>query len=96
MSTDFRDGKPHILADLTASCQKYDMKLGIYLSPADLYQIENKEGLYGNLSKYTKRTIPRAPQTLDLLKIKLLSNLRLTITTLNLKPTFKLLTEYGP
>lgn len=59
MSTNFRDGKGDILKDLSASCQKYGLKLGVYLSPADLYQIENPEGLYGNLSSYTKRTIPR-------------------------------------
>lgn len=59
MSTGFRDGKGDILKDVSVSCRKYGLKLGVYLSPADLYQIENPEGLYGNLSKYTKRTIPR-------------------------------------
>lgn len=62
MSTGFRDGKGDILKDMSASCQKYGLKLGVYLSPADLFQIENPEGLYGNLSKYTKRTIPREVQ----------------------------------
>ena len=59
MSTPFRNGKGDILKDLSASCQKYGLKLGVYLSPADLYQIENPQGLYGNLSPYTLRTIPR-------------------------------------
>ena len=59
MSTDFENGKGDILRDLSASCKKYGLKLGIYLSPADLYQIEHPDGLYGNLSKYTMRTIPR-------------------------------------
>ena len=59
MSTAFRNGKGDVLKELSASCRKYDLKLGVYLSPADLYQIENPEGLYGNLSKYTLRTIPR-------------------------------------
>ena len=59
MSTNFQDGKGDILRSLSESCKKYGLKLGVYLSPADLYQIENPEGLYGNLSSYTKRTIPR-------------------------------------
>lgn len=59
MSTGFQSGKGDILKDLSASCAKYGLKLGVYLSPADLYQIENPEGLYGNLSQYIKRTIPR-------------------------------------
>lgn len=59
MSTGFRGGKGDILKDLSASCRKYGLKLGVYLSPADLYQIESPEGLYGNLSPYTRRTIPR-------------------------------------
>ena len=59
MSTGFQEGKGDILKDLSASCKKFGLKLGIYLSPADLYQIESPDGLYGNLSKKTKRTIPR-------------------------------------
>ena len=59
MSTNFRNGQGDILKDLAKSCKKYGLKLGIYLSPADLFQIESPQGLYGNLSKYTERTIPR-------------------------------------
>ena len=59
MSTNFQNGKGDVMKDLAASCKKYGLKLGIYLSPADLFQIEDKDGLYGNLSKYTERTIPR-------------------------------------
>lgn len=59
MSTGFEGGKGDILKNLSESCRKYGLKLGVYLSPADLFQIESPTGLYGNLSKYTKRTIPR-------------------------------------
>ncbi|GFR77255.1 alpha-1,3/4-fucosidase [Elysia marginata] len=46
MSTNFKGGKGDIVKALSESCQKYGIKLGIYLSPADLYQIESPEGLY--------------------------------------------------
>ncbi|NLX66084.1 MAG: alpha-L-fucosidase, partial [Bacteroidales bacterium] len=59
MSSGFLDGKGDILKSLSESCRKYGLKLGIYLSPADLYQIEHPDGLYGNLSEQSKRTIPR-------------------------------------
>jgi len=59
MSTGFQNGKGDILKELSSSCKKYGLKLGIYLSPADLFQIESPTGLYGNLSKVTKRSIPR-------------------------------------
>lgn len=35
MSTGFRNGKGDILKDLSESCRKYGLKLGVYLSPAD-------------------------------------------------------------
>ena len=42
MSSPFRNGKGDIMKDLSESCRKYGIKLGVYLSPADLYQIESK------------------------------------------------------
>lgn len=96
MSSNFENGKGDILKNLSASCKKYGLKLGIYLSPADLYQIENPEGLYGNLSKVTTRTIPRevagrpfANQT----------KFKFDVDDYNeyfLNQLFEVLTEYGP
>ena len=48
-----------VLKDLSLSCQKHGLKLGVYLSPADLYQIEHPQGVYGNQSRYSWRQIPR-------------------------------------
>ncbi|MBX3239426.1 MAG: alpha-L-fucosidase [Chitinophagaceae bacterium] len=96
MSTGFREGKGDILKDLSASCKKYGLQLGIYLSPADLYQIENPEGLYGNLSKYTKRTIPREIPGRPFANK---TRFEFVVDDYNeyfLNQLFELLTEYGP
>lgn len=96
MSTPFRDGKGDILRDLSESCKKYGMRLGIYLSPADLYQIENPEGLYGNLSKKTTRTIPRQVEGRPFANK---TTFEFTVDDYNeyfLNQLFELLTEYGP
>ncbi|MCD6544193.1 MAG: alpha-L-fucosidase [Flavobacteriaceae bacterium] len=96
MSTPFKNGKGDILKDLSKSCKKYGLKLGVYLSPADLYQIENKEGLYGNLSKYTERTIPRSIKSKP---FKNKTTFKFKVDDYNeyfLNQLFELLTEYGP
>lgn len=96
MSTDFKEGKGDVIKELSKSCKKYGLKLGIYLSPADLYQIENINGLYGNLSEYKNRVIPK--------QIKGRTFKNKTTFTFNvddyneyfLNQLFELLTEYGP
>ena len=96
MSSPFRDGKGDILKDLSESCRKYGIKLGVYLSPADLFQIESKMGLYGNLSEYTMRTIPRP---VDGRPFKNKTTFQFEVDDYNeyfLNQLFELLTEYGP
>ena len=96
MSCGFQDGKGDIMKDLSASCQKYGLKLGVYLSPADLYQIEHPDGLYGNLSKYTKRTIPREVPGRPFANK---TTFEFELDDYNeyfMNQLFELLTEYGP
>ena len=96
MSTPFQDGKGDILKELSESCKKYGLKLGVYLSPADLYQIENKEGLYGNLSEYSERTIPRPVEGRP---FENKTTFTFKVDDYNeyiLNQLFELLTEYGP
>jgi alpha-L-fucosidase len=96
MSSGFEDGKGDILKNLSASCKKYGLKLGIYLSPADLYQIENPDGLYGNLSKITTRTIPREIVGRPFINK---TKFKFEVDDYNeyfLNQLFEVLTEYGP
>ncbi|HUH46584.1 MAG TPA: alpha-L-fucosidase [Arenibacter sp.] len=96
MSSPFKDGKGDVLKELSESCKKYGLKLGVYLSPADLFQIENAEGLYGNLSEYTERTIPRAVEGRP---FENKTTFKFKVDDYNeyfLNQLFELLTEYGP
>jgi alpha-L-fucosidase len=95
-SSQWREGKGDVLRDLVNSCKKYGLKVGVYLSPADLYQIESPEGLYGNLSKYSERVIPR-PVPARLFRDR--RTFKYFVDDYNeyfLNQLFELLTEYGP
>lgn len=96
MSSPFRNGKGDVLKDLSRSCQKYGLKLGVYLSPADLYQIESPDGLYGNLSPYTKRTIPREVPGRPFKDTRKFEFVVDDYNEYFLNQLFELLTEYGP
>ncbi len=96
MSTKFRNGKGDIMKDLSESCRKYGLKLGVYLSPADLYQIESQDGLYGNMSKPSLRTIPRE---IEGRPFENKTSFKFNVDDYNeyyLNQLFELLTEYGP
>ena len=96
MSTNFKNGQGDIMKELSESCRKYGIKLGVYLSPADLFQIENPAGLYGNLSKYTKRTIPREVPGRPFENKTTFEFEADDYNEYFLNQLFELLTEYGP
>ncbi len=96
MSSNYEKGKGDIIKELSNSCKKYGLKLGIYLSPADLYQIESSGGLYGNLSSYRERIIPKR---IEGRPFKNKESFLFNVDDYNeyfLNQLFELLTEYGP
>ena len=59
------DGKGDLVKAVAEAAREHGIKLGIYLSPADLYQLRtnpiNPDGYYGNGSKKVKSVIPTDP-----------------------------------
>lgn len=54
----WKEGKGDVVREFVDAIRAEGMEVGIYLSPADLYQIENAAGYYGDGSSYVDTVIP--------------------------------------
>jgi alpha-L-fucosidase len=102
-------GKGNVVRDVANAAHKYGIRLGVYLSPADLYQLRtnptNPHGYYGDGSPKVRSVIPTDPATFttDPGKGRNPENgfgrFSYTVDDYNryfLNQIYELLTEYGP
>jgi alpha-L-fucosidase len=105
----WRGGKGDEVREVAEAAKSHGVKLGIYLSPADLYQLrtnpKNPAGYYGNGSRNVLSVIPTDPGTFqsDPAKGRAptpgFKSYRYVVDDYNryfLNQLYELLTEYGP
>ena len=95
MSSPYMDGKGDVVRSLSESCAKFGIKLAIYLSPADLWQMEDGN-LYGNGSPVTMRTIPKQVEGRPFADKRTFQFECDDYNEYFMSQLFELLTEYGP
>lgn len=105
----WKNGKGDVVREFVDAMVAEGMAVGIYLSPADLFQLENEAGYYGNGSAYVDTVIPTDPAWFQSAPTKtrptpsegLGANVTYTCKADDynryfLNQLYELLTEYGP
>lgn len=110
-SSPWLGGNGNVVKAVSEACQAQGIKFGVYISPADLYQIHadetagNPEGYYGNGSAIQATTIPTDPTTFKSnpatgrTPVESFGPYTYQVNDYNryfLNQLYELLTEYGP
>ena len=61
-SSPWKNGNGDVLGELVEAAHAEDIEIGVYLSPADLHEIERPNGTYGNGSEPKPVKIPSDPE----------------------------------
>jgi alpha-L-fucosidase len=109
VASPWRGGKGDLVREVADAALAHGVKLAVYLSPADLYQLrtnpKNPAGYYGNGSSNVVSTIPTDPASFQSNPAKGrtppadFTNYTYTVDDYNryfLNQLYELLTEYGP
>jgi alpha-L-fucosidase len=94
----WRNGHGDVLRELVEAARDAGMRVGFYLSPADLHEMEAPGGRYGNGSQAVPSVIP-TPCTGDGQPTQAIQTFTFTVDDYNryyLNQLYELLTEYGP
>lgn len=92
----WRDGQGDVLREMVQAAGENELKVGVYLSPADLHEMEAPNGRYGNNSTMVPVIIPTPIPGDNRQPEKTFTFLANEYNQYYLNQLYELLTEYGP